>query len=413
MEKFFKIKERGSTLKTEIFAGITTFFAMAYIIFVNPNQVAAEGANGWLVGLGADPGTMGQIWNSVYIASIIVAIIGTLLMAFVADMPFAQACGMGLNSFFCTIFVAGSFFAGEDVKTGYQAGLVIVFLSGIVFLLLSVTGLRKYIAVSMPECLKKAIPAGIGLFIAMIGFKNAGIIEDNQYTFVQFYDFHGRIKQIGTEVDGVMVTGLDVWHQIVPVVVALLGVLIVAFCLVDMFDTIGTIYGTAASANMMDENGDPISMNECMLCDSIGTVSGALLGTSTCTTFVESASGVGAGGRTGFTSIITALCFVFCLFLSPLASVIPSCATAPALIYVGVLMARNFAKVDMDDMLSAVPAFLALIMMPLTYSISNGIGIGAIAYVVIALFTGNYKKKDIVITVIAALFVCKFIFVTM
>ena len=160
MEKFFKIKERGSTLKTEIFAGITTFFAMAYIIFVNPNQVAAEGANGWLVGLGADPGTMGQIWNSVYIASIIVAIIGTLLMAFVADMPFAQACGMGLNSFFCTIFVAGSFFAGEDVKTGYQAGLVIVFLSGIVFLLLSVTGLRKYIAVSMPECLKKAIPAG-------------------------------------------------------------------------------------------------------------------------------------------------------------------------------------------------------------------------------------------------------------
>ncbi len=366
MEKFFKIKERGSTLKTEIFAGITTFFAMAYIIFVNPNQVAAEGANGWLVGLGADPGTMGQIWNSVYIASIIVAIIGTLLMAFVADMPFAQACGMGLNSFFCTIFVAGSFFAGEDVKTGYQAGLVIVFLSGIVFLLLSVTGLRKYIAVSMPECLKKAIPAGIGLFIAMIGFKNAGIIEDNQYTFVQFYDFHGRIKQIGTEVDGVMVTGLDVWHQIVPVVVALLGVLIiailakkgiksnviigilasavlyylfmwevpsfdmsnisqsfkdfakvgflgvfngdawdaafnssyvggvfsgimliVAFCLVDMFDTIGTIYGTAASANMMDENGDPISMNECMLCDSIGTVSGALLGTSTCTTFVD------------------------------------------------------------------------------------------------------------------------------
>ena len=189
--------------------------------------------------------------------------------------------------------------------------------------------------------------------------------------------------------------------------------LIVAFCLVDMFDTIGTIYGTAASANMLDENGDPISMNECMLCDSIGTVSGALLGTSTCTTFVESASGVGAGGRTGFTSIITALCFVFCLFLSPLASVIPSCATAPALIYVGVLMARNFAKVDMDDMLSAVPAFLALIMMPLTYSISNGIGIGAIAYVVIALFTGNYKKKDIVITVIAALFVCKFIFVTM
>ncbi len=180
-----------------------------------------------------------------------------------------------------------------------------------------------------------------------------------------------------------------------------------------MFDTVGTIYGTAASAGMLDENGDPIRLNQSMMCDSIGTVSGALLGTSTCTTFVESASGVGAGGRTGLTSVITALCFVVCLFLSPLASIIPSCATAPALIFVGVLMAKNFANVDMDDMRSAVPAFLALIMMPLTYSISNGIGLGAIAYVIITLFSGKFTKKDIVVTIIAALFVCKFIFVTM
>ena len=408
-------------------------------------------------------------------------------MAFYARMPFAQACGMGLNSFFCTTFVAGAFFGGEDVVTGYQAGLVIVFVSGLVFLVLSVTGLRKYIATALPECLKKAIPAGIGLFIAMIGLKNAGIIESNPYTFVQFFDIHGRIKSIGGDV-----TSLDVWHEIVPVIVALLGVfiiailakynikanviigilistvlyyvmmwelpsfdtsqigqsfrdfkdiglfgvfkgeawdaafngefiggvfaaivLIIAFCLVDMFDTVGTIYGTAASAGMLDENGDPIRLNQSMMCDSIGTVSGALLGTSTCTTFVESASGVGAGGRTGLTSVITALCFVVCLFLSPLASIIPSCATAPALIFVGVLMAKNFANVDMDDMRSAVPAFLALIMMPLTYSISNGIGLGAIAYVIITLFSGKFTKKDIVVTVIAALFVCKFIFVTM
>lgn len=487
MEKFFKIKENNSTVRTEIFAGLTTFFAMAYIVFVNPNQVAAEGANGWLVAAGAEPVTMGKIWNSVYIASILVAIIGTLLMAFYARMPFAQACGMGLNSFFCTTFVAGAFFGGEDVVTGYQAGLVIVFVSGLVFLVLSVTGLRKYVATALPECLKKAIPAGIGLFIAMIGLKNAGIIEDNPYTFVQFFDIHGRIKSIGNGSNS-----LDVWHQIVPVIVALLGVfiiailakynikanviigiiistilyyvmmwelpsfdtsqigqsfrdfkeiglfgvfkgeawdaafngefiggvfaaivLIIAFCLVDMFDTVGTIYGTAASAGMLDENGDPVRLNQSMMCDSIGTVSGALLGTSTCTTFVESASGVGAGGRTGLTSVITALCFVVCLFLSPLASIIPSCATAPALIFVGVLMAKNFANVDMDDMRSAVPAFLALIMMPLTYSISNGIGLGAIAYVVITLFSGKYTKKDIVVTVIAALFVCKFIFVTM
>ncbi|MBQ7706315.1 MAG: NCS2 family permease [Lachnospiraceae bacterium] len=487
MEKFFKIKENNSTVRTEIFAGLTTFFAMAYIVFVNPNQVAAEGANGWLVAAGAEPVTMGKIWNSVYIASILVAIIGTLLMAFYARMPFAQACGMGLNSFFCTTFVAGAFFGGEDVVTGYQAGLVIVLVSGLIFLVLSITGLRKYIATALPDCLKKAIPAGIGLFIAMIGLKNAGIIEDNPYTFVQFFDIHGRIDAIGGDV-----TGLDVWHEIVPVVVALLGVfiiavlarfgfkanviigiiastilyyvmmwelpsfdtsqigqsfkdfkeiglfgvfkgkaweaafngefiggvfaaivLIVAFCLVDMFDTVGTIYGTAASAGMLDENGDPVRLNQSMMCDSIGTVSGAILGTSTCTTFVESASGVGAGGRTGLTSVITALCFVVCLFLSPLASIIPSCATAPALIFVGVLMAKNFAKVDMEDMGSAVPAFLALLMMPLTYSISNGIGLGAIAYVAIAIFSGKFKKKDIVVTIIAALFICKFIFVTM
>lgn len=493
MDNFFKLKERGTTIKTEIFAGITTFFAMAYIIFVNPNQVAAEGANGWLVALGADPATMGQIWNSVYIASILVAIIGTLLMAFVADMPFAQACGMGLNSFFCTMFVAAAFFAGEDVVTGYQAGLVIILLSGLVFLILSITGLREYIAKAMPECLKKAIPAGIGLFIALIGLKNAGIIQDNPYTFVQFFDFHSVIKSVGTiDEFGNTITAMDALRQIAPVIVGLVGViiigvlakkgikasviigiiastvlyyvliwefpsfdasgigqsfkdftevglfgvfngdawdaafnssyiggvfsavmLIVVFCLVDMFDTVGTIYGTAAQANMLDENGDPINLNRSMLCDSIGTVAGSLLGTSTCTTFVESASGVGAGGRTGLTSVVTALCFAVCLFLSPLASVIPSCATAPALIFVGVLMAKNFAKVDMEDMLSAVPAFLAFLMMPLTYSISNGIGIGAIAYVLIAIFTGNYKKKDIVVTIIAALFICKFIFVTM
>jgi len=493
LDKYFKINERGSTVRTEIFAGITTFFAMAYIVFVNPNQVAAEGANGWLVSLGADAASMGKIWNAVYIGSILVAVVGTMLMALLANMPFAQACGMGLNSFFCTIFVSGAFFAGEDVITGYQSGLVIIFLSGVVFLLLSITGLRMYIAKAMPECLKKSIPAGIGLFIALIGFKNAGIIESNQYTFVQFFDFNGRIDLIGTvSEDGSIITGYDVWCMMVPVLVALLGVIIIAvlakkgiksnvilgivassilyyvftwqlpafdmsgigqsfkdfseiglfglfnekawdaafnssyvggafsavmiiiaYCLVDMFDTLGTIYGTASQAGMLDENGDPINMNKSMLCDSIGTVSGALLGASTCTTFVESASGVGAGGRTGLSSVITSICFAVCLFLSPLASIIPSCATAPALIFVGVLMAKNFAKIDMDDMLSAVPAFLTFIMMPLTYSISNGIGIGAIAYVLIKLFGGRLNKKDIVVTIIAALFVCKFIFVTM
>ena len=189
--------------------------------------------------------------------------------------------------------------------------------------------------------------------------------------------------------------------------------LVITFCLVDMFDTLGTLYGTCSQANMLDANGDPQNLAQCLMCDSIGTVAGACLGTSTVTTFVESASGVAEGGRTGLTSLVTALGFVVCLFLSPLASIVPSVATAPALIYVGVLMLKSFANVDMSDMRSAVPAFLALIMMPLTYSISNGIGVGAIAYVLITLFTGKYTKKDIVITVIAALFCARFALVAM
>ena len=188
---------------------------------------------------------------------------------------------------------------------------------------------------------------------------------------------------------------------------------IITFCLVDMFDTIGTLYGTASQADLLDEKGDPQNLDKCMACDSIATVSGAVLGTSTCTTFVESAAGVAAGGRTGLTSLVVAVCFFISLFLSPLASIVPACATAPALIYVGVLMLGNFKKVDMEDIASAVPAFLTLIMMPLTYSIANGIGIGSIAYTLIAIFTGKFEKKDIMVAVIGLLFCLKFIFITM
>ncbi len=484
MDKFFKIKERGSTVRTEIFAGLTTFFAMCYIVVVNPAQVAAGGPTGWLVEAGADAAAMGQIWNSVYIASILVAVIGTMLMALYAKMPFAQACGMGLNSFFCTSFVAAAHFAGVDVIEGYQSGLVIIFLSGVVFLILSVTGLRKYIATALPDCLKKAIPAGIGLFIAYIGFQNVGLIQGNQYTVSALFDFHGTIA--GAE------SAFGAWKAVAPVVLAIIGLILIGilakknvkgniiisilvvtvlyyvttltkpsfdlgnigqsfkdfatvglpsvfsgkawsnafggahiggafnaiaimitFCLVDMFDTIGTLYGTAAQADMLDENGDPINVNQAMTCDSVGTVTGAILGTSTCTTFVESSAGVAAGGRTGLTSVITAACFAVCLFLSPVATLIPSCATAPALIYVGVLMMKNFAKVDMEDAMSAIPAFLALIVMVLSYSISSGIGFGAIAYVLIAAFTGNFKKKDIVVTIIALLFIARFLMISM
>lgn len=467
MDKFFKISEHGSTVKTEIMAGFTTFFAMAYIIFVNPNQVT-----GFTEGLD-------NIWNAVYVASILVATIGTLLMALYAKKPFAQACGMGLNSFFFVSFVLPQVISGGDAVQGYQAGLVIILISGIIFTVLSLTGARQYIAKAMPDCLKKAIPAGIGLFITYIGFQNVGIIQTNQYTLTQFVDIHGAINGDGImtimpallallgfliivvlqklNVKGNVIIGIlattvlyyvvtgtapsfdiaqigqsfkdfaDVgitavfkgasWeHAFSPAFVG--GVFsaimyIVTFCLVDMFDTIGTLYGTASQAGMLDENGDPEDLDKCMACDSIATVTGAVLGTSTCTTFVESASGVAAGGRTGLTSLVVSACFFVCLFLTPLASIVPSCATAPALIYVGVLMLGNFKNVDMSDMRSAAPAFLTLIMMPLTYSIANGIGIGSIAYTLITIFTGKFEKKDIMVAVIGLLFCLKFIFITM
>ena len=469
MDKFFKISERGSNVKTEIIAGLTTFFAMAYIVITNPNQVTSFSTEG----------PLGQIWNAVYVASILVAVVGTLLMALYAKMPFAQACGMGLNSFFFVSFILPALISGGDLIEGYQAGLVIILVSGIVFLVFSLTGLRSKVAKALPDCLKKAIPAGIGLFIAFIGFQNVGIIQANQYTLVQFNDFHGAIESgsfmtaslsallalLGLIVIAILekkkvkgavlisIVGITVLYYIItgttpsfdmssvgqafkdfgkigitgvfkasswsnaftgPVVGGVISaiMLVITFCLVDMFDTIGTLYGAASQANLLDENGDPINVEKCMTCDSVGTVTGAVLGTSTCTTFVESSAGVAAGGRTGLTSVVTAACFAACLFLTPLASIVPACATAPALIYVGVLMLKGFANVDMKDLRSAIPAFLALIMMPMTYSISNGIGIGAIAYVLITLFTGKYKKSDIMVTIIATLFAAKFLLIT-
>ena len=471
LDKFFKISERGSNIKTEIIAGLTTFFAMAYIVVTNPDQVTGFMKYDPMLG-----SNFVSIWNAVYVASILVAVIGTLLYAFYAKLPFAQACGMGLNSFFFVSFIVPNML---DPLNGYRQGLCIILISGLLFLILSVTGARSYIARSLPDCLKKAIPAGIGLFIAFIGFKNVGIIQANQYTFVQFFDFHGAVTGK---------TFFDAWCAIAPIVLAILGliviaalekknvkgsviitiigvtvlyylttwtlpsfdlgmigqsfkdfgelgflgafkgfsifsggvgaivnavVLVITFCLVDMFDTIGTLYGTASQANMLDENGDPVDIDKSMACDSVATVTGAALGTSTCTTFVESAAGVAAGARTGLASLVTAACFAVCLFLTPVAAIVPACATAPALIYVGVLMLKNFAKVDMGDISAAVPAFLALIMMPLSYSISNGIAIGAIAYILIKLFTGKYTKKDIIVTIIGILFTLRFFLVTM
>ena len=382
---------------------------------------------------------------------------------------------MGLNSFFFVSFILPQLATGNTIE-GYRAGLVIILISGLIFLILSITGAREALAKAMPECIKKSIPAGIGLFIAFLGFQNVGIITDNEYTLVQFVKINGakweaiapamiallgfliivvltKLNVKGAVLISILATTV-IWYLAIwqmpdlEISFAAIGqsfkdfgeigitavfdpeswknafspeftggifsaiMLIVTFCIVDMFDTVGTLYGAAAEAGMLDENGDPVDIDKAMTCDSVATVAGAVCGTSTCTTFVECASGVAAGGRTGLTSLVTSICFAVCLFLAPFASIIPAAATAPALIYVGVLMLKNFAKVDMTDLRSAVPAFLTLVMMPLTYSIANGIGIGAIAYVIITLATGNYKKKDIAVTVIALLFLCKFLFGT-
>ena len=474
-----------TSIKTEIIAGITTFFAMCYIILVNPNQIT-----GFYSYLG---GEVGEIWKAVYVGTIIAAVIGTLLYAFLAKKPFAQASGMGLNSFFFTSFVlpcaitnplTGEIVGFKNIATNYGAGLVIILISGLIFLILSATGLRSMIAKSLPDCLKKAIPAGIGLFIALLGFKGSFIVTANQFTFVQLadltkwtvYNSYGELAGGAAPVLAVFIGFIAIivfnklnvkWVKNMSVVLGILIstvlfylftwtapsfsfaqigesfsafgkygfsvfkgeswagafdgvtigsiftviVYIITFCLVDMFDTIGTLYGASAQAGMLDENGDPEDIEKNMLCDSIATCTGSMVGTSTVTTFVESASGVAEGGRTGLTAFTTAMAFLACLFLSPLATIIPAVATAPALIYVGVLMLKNIKEVDMSDLSSAVPAFLTLILMPLTYSISNGIAVGAIAYVLIRLFTGKYTKKDIVVTVIAILFIFRFIFV--
>lgn len=507
LNSFFEIEERGSTIKSEIIGGITTFFAMCYIMIVNPNQMT-----------GFEVNATNGVWQAIFIATAIGAIIGTLLMALYAKLPFAQAPGMGLNSFFFVSFMvtgfgsAASIFAPDgDITASYYAGMSIIFMSGILFMVLTLTGLRKKIAEAMPDGLKKAIPAGIGLFIAYIAFQNAGIIESNQFVQVQFVDltqgWYGIVPPItallglliigvlsrtklskasviigilasaalyylfnighpsagtgvaGVLVDGEFLTGAAYADPFAPFVNGLINpgdtfksfgqfgigaafkgfkywtggavlsgiLLVITFCLVDMFDTLGTLQGTAAEADMLDEEGNPKNLGKALICDSAATLVGGVVGTSTVTTFVESAAGVSAGARTGLSSLVVAFLFFIAMFLSPLAQIIPSAAVAPALIYVGVLMLKNIKDVDFSDMTNSIPAFLAVIMMPLTYSISNGIGIGMIAYVILKLattmisgkeaivtyFKGDFIKKEWIVVIIAILFALRFFLVKM
>ncbi len=470
MEKFFKLKEHGTTVRTEITAGITTFMAMAYILMVNAGMFADP------FGDGSQP--LGVSYGAIYIATAISAIVGTVLIGLLANLPMAQASGMGLNAFFVYTVCAG-------MGLSYANALVLVLIDGVVFVLLTVTGLRKMIFDSIPKAVKTAISAGIGLFIAFIGLQNAGIVVADASTKVNlasfnvfsgtatwasifpmlltiltvfaigamskakvrgavlwgilgsavvyyivglltvpdFYatavapnlssDFLGAFKAFGAESLGKVFTeGFDFSSYIAAngmggFVVMFLTTML-AFCMVDMFDTLGTLYGACSAGKMLTKEGEVPNMNKAMLADAIATCTGAVCGTSTVTTFVESSAGVGEGGRTGLTSMVTAAMFFIAMFLAPVAQLIPTYACAAALIYVGVLMMGNVRNVDWNDPVAAVVGFLTVAMMPLTYNISYGIAFGLISYIFIKVFTGKIKEINAGTWIIGILFTLMF-----
>ena len=466
MENYFKLKEKGTNVRTEIIAGLTTFMAMAYILMVNPGIFSNLGD---------------RYFGGVYIATALSAVIGTLLIGLLANLPLAQASGMGLNAFFVFTVCFGMGFT-------YANALLFVLIDGLIFIILTVTGLRSLIFNAIPQQVKAAIPAGIGLFIAFLGLQDAGIVIADSSTGVTLASFNLLGSASWASIMPMLVTiltlvciaalskkgvkGAILWSILGGAVVYyLLGLTIpgffdgffssislnpldafkdfaavsfgkvftegfnfsqylggeghntgslvltllttsLAFCMVDMFDTMGTLYGACRGGNLLIKNkkgeDEVPNMNKAMLADALATTTGAVLGTSTVTTFVESASGVAAGGRTGLTSIVTACLFFIAMFLSPIAALIPAAAYAAALVYVGILMIGVVADIDWKNPVNALPSFLTIVMMPFTYNISYGIAFGLISYIFVNLFTGNAKKIGVGTWVISILFAAMF-----
>jgi AGZA family xanthine/uracil permease-like MFS transporter len=425
MNGFFKLAEHGTSVRTEIVAGLTTFLTMAYIIFVNPSILQATG--------------MDQ--GAVFVATCLAAALGCFIMGMYANYPIALAPGMGLNAYFTYSVVLG-------MNHTWQVALGAVFISGVLFLILSVLPVREWIINSIPRSLKLSIAAGIGLFLAIIGLKNAGIVVDHPATLVTMGDLTswpavlaaaGFVLMVALEarkVPGAIilsilaVTGASVLLGLstatgvvsmppdpTPTLFALdiLGALdvgliaiIFAFLFVDLFDTAGTLVGVAQRANLLDENGRLPRLRRALLADSVATIGGSMAGTSTTTSYIESAAGTNAGGRTGLTSVTVGALFLLCLFFSPLAAAVPAFATAPALIFVATLMMRSVANIEWDDITEAVPAVVTIVAMPLTFSIATGIGFGFITYAAIKLLSGRFGDISPSIAVISALFVVKF-----
>ncbi|MCD8118100.1 MAG: NCS2 family permease [Lachnospiraceae bacterium] len=474
LEKIFKLKENNTNVRTEVIAGLTTFMTMAYIIALNPNLLTGFGANG---------GT--ELWNGVFMATCIASGVGTIVMAFLANKPFAMAPGMGLNSFFAIVVANIVTITGASYVVSFQAALCIIFIEGIVFLVLSIFNVREKIVDAIPLGVRLGIGPGIGLMLMNIGIgSNVGVYDSEGNCFYAMRDFFGSLTagvakdSMGSAYNTMVLTVITMFVGFFVIVIlakfnvkgaVLFGMLIASviywageaiflgtnpfaslsgasflppfgdmasttlfklnfstffdigwftvitliltFCMIDMFDTIGTLVGTASRAGMVDENGHMPQMKEALTSDAVGTLVGSLTGTSTVTTFVESASGVSAGGRTGLTALVTGILFLACMFLSPIAAIIPAAATSSALIYVGVLMVGGLKKVDFDDLDQAAPVAIMLIAMPISGSIGHAIGIAMITYTVIKVFTGKWKDVSVLTYVISLLFLIKFFLV--
>ena len=474
MEKFFKLKENGTTVRTEIVAGLTTFMTMAYIIALNPNLLTGFGANGQ------------DLWNAVFMATCLASAVGIFCMAFLANKPFAMAPGMGLNSFFAVVVGNIVGITGMSYIQSFQAALCIILIEGIVFFILSVLNIREKIVEAIPLGVRYGISPAIGLMLMNIGLgSNVGIYAAGNEFASPFYimrDFFGALTpsvirdSMGTEgytqmvltvvtafiglfviillgkkgvkacvLLGMLVASVIYWAgeavflgidpfaglktaSWAPPFADMMDLtffkfdfagffqigwftaitLILTFCMIDMFDTIGTLVGTAPRAGMVNEKGEMPNMKEALVSDAIGTVAGACTGTSTVTTFIESAAGVEAGGRTGLAALTTGILFLACIFLAPVAAVIPAAATSSALIYVGVLMLMGLKNVNFEDMDQMVPVSLMLIGMPISGSIGHAIGIGLISYTIIKVFGGKAKEVSVLTYAISLLFLVKF-----
>ncbi len=469
MEKIFKLQANGTSVRTELLAGLTTFMTMAYIIALNPNLLT-----------GFATGT--PLWNGVFLATCIASAVGMFVMAFLANKPFAMAPGMGLNSFFAVVVGNIAAMTSLSYEASFQAGLCIILIEGIIFLALSVLNIREKIVDAIPLGVRLGIAPAIGLMLMNIGFgSNAGIYSENGGPFYAMRDFFGALTAgtaktaMGSGYNAMVLSVVTMFIGLFVIVIlahkgvkaavllgmlvaavvywagsfAFLGVnpfaslatasfvppfadmaattlfkfnfqgfmdmgvftavtLIITFCIIDMFDTIGTLVGTATRAGMVDKNGKMPQMKEALIADAVGTIAGSLTGTSTVTTFIESASGVEAGGRTGLTALTTGVLFLACIFIAPVAAIIPAAATSAALIYVGVLMVGGLKKIDFDKMDQVLPVSLMLIAMPISGSIGHGIGLGLIAYTVLKLFTGKAKEVSPLTAVLSVLFLVKF-----